>query len=110
PLALSLFLGVLSVSLGTVMAVVQVVVQHSAGPEHYGTAAANVQLARSVGAALGTALVGTVILGIVGMQSSDMAGALQALIQGAAAEVPTVTGGEDSIHDVINLAYGGAFM
>jgi EmrB/QacA subfamily drug resistance transporter len=47
--------------MGTVMGVVQVTVQRAAGPYALGAAAASVQLFRSVGAAVGTALVGMVL-------------------------------------------------
>jgi EmrB/QacA subfamily drug resistance transporter len=47
--------------MGTVMGVVQVTVQNAAGRSSLGSAAASVQLSRSVGAAAGTALVGTVL-------------------------------------------------
>ncbi len=47
--------------MGTVMGVVQVTVQNAAGTASLGSAAASVQLSRSIGAAAGTALVGTVL-------------------------------------------------
>jgi EmrB/QacA subfamily drug resistance transporter len=50
-------------SMGTVMGVVQVTVQNAAGGANLGAAAASVQLSRSVGAAVGTALVGSVLFG-----------------------------------------------
>lgn len=50
-----------SLTMGTAMPVVQMVVQQVAGPRMLGTAAASVQLSRSIGAALGTAIVGAVL-------------------------------------------------
>ena len=47
--------------MGTVMGVVQVTVQNAVGPQSLGTAAASVQLSRSIGAVGGTALVSTVL-------------------------------------------------
>ena len=47
--------------LGTVMSVVQVTVQMAAGPAMLGAGAASVQYSRSMGAALGTALVAAVL-------------------------------------------------
>jgi EmrB/QacA subfamily drug resistance transporter len=47
--------------MGTVMGVVQVTVQRAAGPYALGAAAASVQLFRSVGAAVGTAVAGMVL-------------------------------------------------
>ncbi len=60
-LQLSFLLGLAGLFMGTVMGVVQVTVQSAAGPAMLGTAAASVQFSRSVGAALGTALVGVVL-------------------------------------------------
>jgi len=52
---------VLSMSLGTTMPVVQTTVQMVAGSKNLGAASASVQFSRSIGAALGTALVGAVL-------------------------------------------------
>lgn len=54
-------LGLMALFLGTVMAVVQVTVQMAAGSTRLGAGAASVQYSRSLGAALGTALVATVL-------------------------------------------------
>ncbi len=48
---------------GTPMPVVQTTVQMLAGPRQLGAASASVQFSRSIGAALGTALVGAVLFG-----------------------------------------------
>jgi hypothetical protein len=58
---LSVLLGVTSFFMGTVMGVVQVTVQGAAGARMLGAGAASVQLSRSVGSAIGTALLGTVL-------------------------------------------------
>ena len=58
---LALLLGLNSLFMGTVMGVVQVTVQSAAGPGMLGTAAASVQFSRTIGAAVGTALVGAVL-------------------------------------------------
>ncbi|MBC7800154.1 MAG: MFS transporter, partial [Gemmatimonadaceae bacterium] len=55
----------LSVSLGTTMPVVQTTVQAVAGPKNLGAASASVQFSRSIGAALGTALVGAVLFAVL---------------------------------------------
>jgi MFS family permease len=60
-------LGVTAAFMGTTMAIVQVTVQNAAGPSMLGVAAASVQLSRSIGATLGTALVGAVIFVALGM-------------------------------------------
>jgi len=51
----------LAVSMGTGMTAVQITVQTAAGPVLLGSAAASVQFCRSIGAAAGTAIVGTVL-------------------------------------------------
>jgi predicted MFS family arabinose efflux permease len=61
PAELSASLGLLALFLGTVMSVVQVTVQMAAGRARIGSAAAAVQYSRSMGAALGTALVAAVL-------------------------------------------------
>lgn len=57
-IGLAAFLTLATVFMGTVMSVVQVTVQTAAGPAMLGVAAASVQFSRSIGAALGTAVVG----------------------------------------------------
>jgi hypothetical protein len=47
--------------MGTVMGVVQVTVQNAAGLASLGSAAASVQLSRSIGAAVGLAVLGTIL-------------------------------------------------
>src|SRR6185312_8551367 len=54
-------LALIALFLGSVMSVVQVTVQSAAGRGLLGTAAASVQFSRSLGAALGTAIIGAVL-------------------------------------------------
>ena len=61
PIELSASLGLMALFLGTVMSVVQVTVQMAAGPAMLGAGAASVQYSRSMGAALGTAIVAAVL-------------------------------------------------
>lgn len=68
PNTLSILLAVVSCLMGSVMGVVQILVQHAAGKAHLGVASASVSLARNIGASLGTALIGTVIVLIAGLQ------------------------------------------
>jgi EmrB/QacA subfamily drug resistance transporter len=53
----------ISLTSGTAMTVVQTTVQSLAGPKQLGAGAASVQFSRSIGAAVGTALVGAVLFG-----------------------------------------------
>ncbi len=68
----ALFL-LLSMSIGTTMPVVQITVQVAAGPANLGAASASVQFSRSIGAALGTALVGAVLFGALTLRDPAMA-------------------------------------
>ncbi|RAI58845.1 MFS transporter [Roseicella frigidaeris] len=65
--------GLNALGMGTVMGVVQVTVQNAAGPRMLGAAAGSVQFSRSVGAALGTALVGTVLFATLTLQGGGAA-------------------------------------
>jgi EmrB/QacA subfamily drug resistance transporter len=67
--------------MGTVMGVVQVTVQAAAGPQRLGEAAASVQFSRSIGAAFGTALVATVLFGVLALKNPDSAQAFAAMIE-----------------------------
>ncbi|MDB5570480.1 MAG: transporter [Hyphomicrobiales bacterium] len=58
-------IGLIALSMGTVMGVIQVTVQTLAGRRMLGAAAGSVQLARSVGASFGTALFGTVLFATI---------------------------------------------
>jgi MFS family permease len=64
---------VLSISLGTTMPVVQITVQTVAGLKNLGAASASVQFSRSIGAALGTALVGAILFAVLAASSADTA-------------------------------------
>ncbi|MDB5650121.1 MAG: proP [Hyphomicrobiales bacterium] len=58
---ISLLLTVNSLFMGSVMGVVQITTQTAAGPKMLGASAAAVQFSRSIGAALGTALLGALL-------------------------------------------------
>lgn len=62
---LSLLLGLTTLFMGSVMAVVQLIVQSSVRPDAIGAAAASVQLFRTMGSALGTAIVGAVLFAVL---------------------------------------------
>jgi MFS family permease len=78
---LSLYLFFTGLFMGTVMGVVQVTVQNVAGPESLGSAAASVQLSRSIGAAAGTALVGTVLFATLSLSDPATAALFATLVQ-----------------------------
>jgi EmrB/QacA subfamily drug resistance transporter len=106
-LALTVMVGV---GLGMVMPSTQIIVQAAAGRRSLGVATATISLSRAVGGALGVALVGAVLFGVV--DRSDAAGSLlhQALEGGAtfvagltAEERGTMAGG-------VGDAYRSAFL
>jgi predicted MFS family arabinose efflux permease len=65
--------ALIAVSNGTAMPVVQTTVQMLAGPTQLGAAAASVQFSRSIGAAVGTALVGAVLFAALAATDVDTA-------------------------------------
>jgi MFS family permease len=74
PLLFSTLLLLNGLFMGTVMGVVQVVVQNAAGISSLGAAAASVQLSRSIGAVAGTAIVGTVLFATLAVSDPQSAG------------------------------------
>jgi EmrB/QacA subfamily drug resistance transporter len=81
PRQLSAFLFCTGLFMGTVMGVVQVTVQNAAGAAALGSAAASVQLSRSIGAAAGTALVGTVLFAALSLSDPATASLFATLVQ-----------------------------
>jgi predicted MFS family arabinose efflux permease len=77
----SLMLGLTALFMGSVMGVVQVTVQVSAGPSMLGTAAATVQLSRSLGASFGTAAVGAVLFVTMRMMDPQAAEVMTSILQ-----------------------------
>ncbi len=65
---------VTSFAMGTTMPVVQMTVQITAGPKNLGAASASVQFSRSIGAALGTAIVGAVLFAALAGHDPKVAG------------------------------------
>lgn len=72
---------VTALTMGTAMPVVQTTVQMIAGPGQLGAAAASVQFSRSIGSALGTALVGTVLFGSLAAIDPDTAALFARLVE-----------------------------
>ncbi len=78
---LSWSFAVVSLSLGTAMPVVQMTVQQVAGPSMLGAASASVQFSRSVGAAVGTAIVGAVLFALLAANDRDTASHFADLVE-----------------------------
>ncbi len=97
--------------MGTVMGVVQVTVQNAAGSGSLGSAAASVQLSRSIGAAVGTALVGTVLFAGLALSGPDTTALFDALLQqdtGTLAALPPAR--QVIVQSEIAAAFRAAFL
>jgi EmrB/QacA subfamily drug resistance transporter len=92
--ALAVLVGFTAMFMGTVMAVVQVTVQAASGPKMLGAGAASVQFSRSIGAALGTAVTGAVLIAWLLSSDGEAAALFARLLQdaaGAAIETASAT-------------------
>src|SRR5262249_2744158 len=103
--ALAVFLLWNGLLMGTVMAVVQVAVQTASGPRRLGEAAASVQFSRSMGAAFGTAVVGSVLFAVLGLKDPEAARYLAAMAHGGG--TAALPAGREV---AISLAIAGAFQ
>ena len=72
---------IIALTMGTVMPVVQTTVQLLAGPRQLGAAAASVQFSRSIGAAIGTAIVGAVLFGALAATDKATAGLFAQMVE-----------------------------
>ncbi|MBV8763510.1 MAG: MFS transporter [Hyphomicrobiales bacterium] len=81
PPQISGLLGVNALFMGTVMGVVNVTVQSAAGPKMLGAAAGSVQFSRSVGASIGTALVGAVLFISLAVTDREAASLLGQMVE-----------------------------
>ncbi len=103
--------ALVSVFTGSGMPVVQMTVQAVAGPRFLGSAAAAVQISRSMGAAFGTAFVGAVLFATLAIQDPELAGRFAELVQRG----PAVLASLDDIrraqvqHEIAN-AFAGGFL
>jgi EmrB/QacA subfamily drug resistance transporter len=105
PRALGVLLFFCGIFMGTVMGVVQVTVQNAASPDTLGSAAASVQLARSIGAAAGTALVGSVLFTVLARGDPQATQLFAALLgRGAASDPAAFTS------PALKAQIGGAFQ
>jgi len=95
--------------MGTVMGVVQVSVQSAAGQARLGEAAASVQFSRSIGAAFGTALVATILFGVLAIKSPEAARAFAAMIESRHV-APALTVHQMEIQADIQEAFRAAFL
>jgi hypothetical protein len=104
-------LAVASACAGTAMPVVQMTVQTVAGPRYLGAAAASVQFSRSVGASVGTALVGAVLFAVLAARDPQTAAMFLRLVQEgptALALLPQVQ--QSTVRAEIADAFRAAFL
>jgi predicted MFS family arabinose efflux permease len=107
---LSWYLGIVSFFLGFVMGVIQVTVQAEAG-QLLATAVASLQLSRSVGAATGTAFVGTVLFAAIAATGTGISSDLQAILQGGSDTLAALGHGvETAIRANVAIAFRSVFV
>ena len=105
PLAwLPVLFVVIALLTGTTMPVVQMTVQIAAGPKNLGAASASVQFTRSIGAALGTAMVGAVLFASSGGAGRAGGGAVR---RGGGAGAVGVGGGDGGDAGAVGDGCGG---
>jgi EmrB/QacA subfamily drug resistance transporter len=97
--------------MGTVMGVVQVTVQSASMPNSLGSGAASVQLSRSLGAAAGTALVGTVLFATLSLADPEAARIFTGLIEQSRNVAPALPPGRQAaLQAEIAMAFRAAFL
>jgi predicted MFS family arabinose efflux permease len=95
--------------MGTVMGVVQITVQNAAGPQSLGTAAASVQLSRSIGAVGGTAVVSTVLFASLALSDPQALPLFEALLgRGALPDAAILSSAQ--LRAEIGMAFQAAFL
>ncbi|MGC1465627.1 MAG: MFS transporter [Pseudolabrys sp.] len=97
--------------MGTVMGVVQVMVQSAAGNLRLGEAAASVQFSRSIGAAFGTALVATVLFAVLTIRNPEAARVFAIMVEHAGNAGPALAPDQRAaIQGDITMAFRAAFL
>lgn len=97
--------------MGTVMGVVQVTVQSASMPNSLGSGAASVQLSRSLGAAAGTALVGTVLFATLSLADPEAVRIFTGLIEQGRSVAPSLPPGRQAVLQAeIAQAFRMAFL
>jgi EmrB/QacA subfamily drug resistance transporter len=108
---LSVLLGGIALSSGTAMPVVQVTLQLLAGPKQLGAASASVQFSRSIGSAIGTALVSAVLFATLAAMDGEVAALFGRIVQeGRAALAGLSPGRAAEAQAEIREAFRAAFL
>ena len=100
-----------SVFMGTVMSVVQVTVQTAAGRRALGAAAGSIQFSRTVGAAFGTALLGSILFATLTLRDSEAPAIFARLVESGAsalADIPAARAA--AVNETITFAFRLAFL
>ena len=104
-------LGLNAIFLGTVMGVVQLTVQIAAGPAVLGSAAATVQFSRTLGSALGTAVVGVVLFGYLAATDQGAMSLFVTLLQDGGGTLDTLTAVQrETVQAELLGAFRAAFL
>jgi sugar phosphate permease len=108
---ISALLGVNALFMGTVMGVVNVTVQSAAGPNMLGAAAGSVQFSRSVGASIGTAIVGAVLFLSLSGADKEAATLFGAMLERGPQILAALDAGRRSVVELeIANAFRAAFL
>jgi MFS family permease len=110
---LSVLLGGIALSSGTAMPVVQVTLQLLAGPKQLGAASASVQFSRSIGAAMGTAIVSAVLFATLAAMDGEVAALFGRIVQEGRAALSGFTparAAEAEAEAEIREAFRAAFL
>jgi MFS family permease len=111
PPAISAYLGVVAIAMGTVMGVVQATVQAESPIELLGTSTAGISVARSLGGAIGTAFAGAFLFAIMAASGVEISVELQAILQGASDTLGMLDPDTElQIRDGIAVAFRGVFL
>ena len=96
---------------GSAMPVAQLTVQHVAGPRQLGAASGGVQLARSLGSALGVALVGAVLFTVLGLSGTDTAELFFKMVQVGPGVMDTLDAAHRAVvQDEVASAFRAVFL
>ena len=98
--------------MGTVMGVVQVTVQSAAGSMRLGEAAASVQFSRSIGAAFGTALVGTMLFAWLAISNPEAARAFATMVEHVGGGAPPLSAAQRVaiMPDIVSAFHAGFLL
>jgi len=105
------YFGILALTFGTVMGVVQATVQAESPPTLLGTATAAISLSRALGAAIGTAVTAATLFAVLAASGVQISTELQAVLQGSGNGLAVLGGAEEhKIRADVAFAFHGVFF